>query len=441
MVILKVLWFSNTPALGIEHLRKDATICASGGWLYALNTTVQHAVDLHIAFQYPHELAPFTYQSTQFHPVYTGNILINRLSERFGRGSRTSEALTEQYMEIVRRVQPDIIHIHGTENPYIHILGLTEIPVVVSIQGIPTVIAHKFCAGLHGRYLKVKGGKLGLKQFVLGRKTFKYDLSILRMRAARERQSLEKARYILGRTAWDRRVSQILAPQSRYFTSNELLRDAFYKTIWSRPAPASPKAHVIFTVSSDSYFKGFETLCHTLKLLHEQEMNIEWRVAGIDSDSLVYKITRREFGDSFPSHGLVLLGKVDAHTLTANMLESHLYVMPSHIENSPNSLCEAMLVGMPCIATFAGGTGSILRDGEDGILVQGGDPWALAGAIQELTLDPNKADQYGSAARKKALIRHDRNTVPKDLVSIYERVLADAKSEHCLDQTITGNRI
>lgn len=42
--------------------------------------------------------------------------------------------------------------------------------------------------------------------------------------------------------------------------------------------------------------------------------------------------------------------------------------MPSHIENSPNNLCEAMILGMPCIATDAGGTSTLLSNMKDGLL-------------------------------------------------------------------------
>jgi glycosyltransferase involved in cell wall biosynthesis len=52
-------------------------------------------------------------------------------------------------------------------------------------------------------------------------------------------------------------------------------------------------------------------------------------------------------------------------------LSSALFVCPSTIENSPNSLGEAMLLGMPCISADVGGVRSIFTDGEDGILYPG----------------------------------------------------------------------
>ena len=104
------------------------------------------------------------------------------------------------------------------------------------------------------------------------------------------------------------------------------------------------------------------------------------------------------------------------------MKKSNLYVMPSHIENSPNSLCEAMMLGMPCISTNVGGVSSLLENGREGVLIQDGDPWSLAGAIKECYLNYPKYLEYGENARKRAIKRHDRKAVAAELLNIYHQV-------------------
>ena len=44
------------------------------------------------------------------------------------------------------------------------------------------------------------------------------------------------------------------------------------------------------------------------------------------------------------------------------LLDSHLYVYPSLMDNSPNALCEAQLLGVPCIATYVGGIPKMEKD-------------------------------------------------------------------------------
>lgn len=81
------------------------------------------------------------------------------------------------------------------------------------------------------------------------------------------------------------------------------------------------------------------------------------------------------------------------------------------------------MVGMPIVASFAGGTSSLLENGLEGILVQDGDPFALAGHIIELAKDPNKAQKLSKAARERALIRHSKESIVNGLLDIYSVIV------------------
>lgn len=85
-----------------------------------------------------------------------------------------------------------------------------------------------------------------------------------------------------------------------------------------------------------------------------------------------------------------------------------------------------MMLGMPSIATFVGGVGSLIKDGEEGILIQAGDPWAMAGAILELANNKEKAMELGKNARKKALERHDKEKIVAELISTYNQIINDS---------------
>jgi glycosyltransferase involved in cell wall biosynthesis len=110
------------------------------------------------------------------------------------------------------------------------------------------------------------------------------------------------------------------------------------------------------------------------------------------------------------------------------MIHSDVFVHASHIDNSPNSLCEAMLLGMPVIATFAGGIPSILKDKHEGLLVQDGDPYAMAGAMLELFEDAEYAKTLGLNARQTAMLRHNPDTITKNMVQIYSSVIEKQSS-------------
>jgi glycosyltransferase involved in cell wall biosynthesis len=99
------------------------------------------------------------------------------------------------------------------------------------------------------------------------------------------------------------------------------------------------------------------------------------------------------------------------------------YVHPSHIENSSNAIQEAMLLGMPVVATNVGGTPSLFTDNKEGLLVQSKDPYAMAGAILECLQSPEKSKEMGSKARLLGLKRNDNKKICEELIKTFGEVI------------------
>ncbi len=72
-------------------------------------------------------------------------------------------------------------------------------------------------------------------------------------------------------------------------------------------------------------------------------------------------------------------------------------------EGCPNAALEAMAAGRPVVATRAGGTPEVVRDGETGILVPPGDTGALRAALERLEREPGLRERMGRAGRALAL--------------------------------------
>lgn len=85
--------------------------------------------------------------------------------------------------------------------------------------------------------------------------------------------------------------------------------------------------------------------------------------------------------------------------------QSNLYVQPSRQEGLSNSVLEAMSAGLPIIATRVSGNEDIIRDGENGILVEPENPGELANAIIQLLIDADMRKQMGKCSRK--IVEHD----------------------------------
>ncbi|MDR3610687.1 MAG: glycosyltransferase [Ignavibacteriaceae bacterium] len=415
---MKILWFSNTCANASDYLNDNFV---RGGWLQSLDKLLQDKVELHVAFYYHKLDSSFKYGNTTYHPINPLNWKSQRILNHLLNRVVDQEDL-KYYLDIIDRVKPDLIHIHGTENSFHCLINKVNIPVVVSIQGIITACLNKFTSGIELNYLSLYSFNLkgGLKSLFFA-SSFKTERKLSVQRSMYELRDLKNCRYMIGRTDWDRRVTSILAPGRNYYHNDEMLRDIFYKEKWT--LPLNKDKLVILSIAGDSPSKGFETICESIYELKQSGFtNFEWMVAGISESDLIVKIVKKKLKRKYPKSGLLLLGTINESLLIDKFKVAHLFVSASYIENSSNSLCEAMMLGMPCIATCVGGTSSLLRDKTEGILIQEGDPWSMAGAILELFKNTDKAVEYGNNARKRASIRHDKNKIVSDLISIYHSV-------------------
>jgi glycosyltransferase involved in cell wall biosynthesis len=411
---MKVLWFSLSPGLSDGYLNNNYE---GIGWIKSLEKNIQNKVELSIAFYHHKKVAPFKLGATTYYPIEmyrNGNL--TKIKRRLFNAIETEKDV-QLLLDVINIVKPDLIHIHGTEAAFGLVQKYNNIPTVISIQGIITVYQYKFFSKISWfdvfKYSKPKN--------ILFSRTFIHTYKLFKKMAAREQDIYKHSKHFIGRTAWDRRVTKVLAPTAAYYHNDEILRSGFYTKKWVFKPTAKLQ---LFTTIWGNIYKGLETLMDCARLLDHINIEYEWQLAGIGQNDEVVRIASK--GNKHPvSANIKFLGMINEASLIEGLLQSHIYIATSHIENSPNSLCEALILGMPCIATNAGGTGSLMEDNKEGVLIQDGDPYAMAGAIMELKDDYKKAIKYGAQARERALLRHDQQKITNDLLSIYETILQD----------------
>jgi len=418
---MRVLWFANTPCNADEYFNTE--LKGSGGWLKALDQELQKHVDLHIAFYSKKNVENFKYKNTNYYPIYIKDSLLKKIYDYLFNRIVFKEHINI-YLKIVEQVKPDIIHIHGTENPFGYIINNTKIPVVISIQGNITICYHKYLVGIEKKYLYVTDFKFKNPLGIF--KNYNEGYKIFRKMMLREREILSKCNHIIGRTDWDYYITRVLAPHSRYYHVDEILRNSFYENAGKWRTHNRDKL-IIVSVTGPAFYKGLETVCQTLYELQGIGLEVEWGIVGINSNDLIVKVVKKKLGNKYPIKGLTYLGLLNEKEIIEQLLNADIYVMPSHIENSPNNLCEAMMIGMPCISSFVGGIGSLIKDRESGLLIQNGDPWSLTGAIIELFYSKETTVYYCENAIKETLNRHDRIKIIDNLLSAYKCIVEGKK--------------
>lgn len=123
-------------------------------------------------------------------------------------------------------------------------------------------------------------------------------------------------------------------------------------------------------------------------------------------------------------------GPLDAAAMRQAYLDADVFILPSLSENSPNSLGEAMLLGLPCVASRAGGIPDMMADGQEGLLYgEALDADALAAAVTRVLSAPDGGAVLGQAARARALQTHDPAANAETLCGIYQTILQEEPRE------------
>lgn len=120
---------------------------------------------------------------------------------------------------------------------------------------------------------------------------------------------------------------------------------------------------------------------------------------------------------------VIFTGVLDEQQMYEQYLKSNVFVCPSSIKNSPNSLGEAMILGVPCVASDVGGVSDMLKHTEEGVVYQTDAPYMLAYYICEKFNNKNMAISISRKSRTRALKTHDRESNLKDLLEIYKEMI------------------
>jgi glycosyltransferase involved in cell wall biosynthesis len=321
-------------------------------------------------------------------------------------------------LSVINKFNPDIIHVFGTENPFGLLSIKLKIPVLIHIQGILNPCLIKWFPSGYSVWDVVKSTSLKRLLMFSG---YWGDYIRFTKNAKREITIFKNVNYFCGRTDWDRQIVGLLSNSSNYFHCEEMLRPSFYSKRWDKKRN---RIIQILSVVNPNIYKGIETILEAAQLLKLHTVhNFTWMVAGVKSDNALVHMFLKKTKILPEAANVLFLGPLQVEAIVDTMMNSDLFVHPSHIDNSPNSVCEAMILGMPIISTNVGGIKSILTDQVEGLLVQDGEPFGLSAAINELIHNPSKCKSYGDAARIRALQRHEPNQITRNQLEIYKSIV------------------
>lgn len=416
---MKVLWIVNKifpyPA-SILNIKESFF----GGWLQSLADNLKYVNNVNLGIA-------TVYYGKQIKILENENIKYYLIP---GAPALKYNSNLEKYWSYVKEdFKPDLVHIHGTE--YAHGLAFMKkypnIKTVISIQGLISSLE------------KVYYGNIEIKEIIKNitiRDVIKQD-NIFRQknkfinRAKNEVEMLKRAKAVIGRTTWDFANTKAINQKLKYYKGNETLRKIFYKNKWNIQ---NIEKDTIFCSQAGYPIKGFHYLIEAVNILKKTKPNIKVYVAGnniIDNKSIINKAKKTGYAKYISNlikkynlqNQIFFLGMLNENEMLNRLLKTNVFVLPSVIENSSNSLAEAMILGMPCVATNTGGTMDIVEHKKEGFLYPYTEPALCAEYISRFLNSKELCIEYGTNARNKALVRHNPDKNVQDILNIYQDVM------------------
>lgn len=401
---MKVLWFSH---LSSAYLPEKGGY-NGGGWISSLLDEMRSnpKIQLGMAFFHPDDCFRTERDGISFYPMRRPASIVDRV-DRFFRISRQTEAELALCRKVIDDFKPDVIHVFGTESSFGLLAPEVDVPVVIHLQGLLHPYFNAWLPPGYSRWDCYRRNGLTPVSIALSIRALAFN----RIAARRELEILKRAHNFMGRTDWDRAYCRLFAPQARYFHCEETLRPVFLEP--SKRIP--PRRPILVSTISNPLYKGHDMILKTARVLADSGMcDFEWRVFGVSN----LDFAARKAGICPQDVHVRAMGVAKPERLKEELLGCSLYVHPSYIDNSPNSVCEAQVLGVPVVATNVGGVSSLFLGDDRSGLVPANDPVSMADAIR-MALSGNlvrDANPYRN--------RHDPKAIGERVLSIYKDIAA-----------------
>lgn len=421
---MKVLWsLSVVIEEAGEVMRQKAVSQVS--WIKHLSRLIRQDVELVVC-----------YPTNEVQMLVSGKgerITFYSIPRKSNNGFRYEKELTAYYKEILESVKPDVIHIWGTEFPNTWNMVQAALQcgmidrAVVSIQGL----VSKYVKHFYGELPYNVCHAYTIKDFLKHSNLYWYKKK-MENRGAYEIRALEHVKNVIGRTDWDKASVWDINPECRYYYNSETMRPVFYRKKWDY---SKCDKYRIFISQGGIPYKGMHFALEALWRLQKEFPQAELYVTGRSllpgrplKEQLRLGAYEKYLQKLIIKYGLQervhFLGTLNEEQMCEQYLKANVFVLPSAIENSPNSLGEAMLLGTPSVSADVGGVKNLMQHETEGYIYQHDAPYMMAYYIRKVFTDTEEhLLQMSDASRRHAAALYDPEKNKQDLLAIYDRMI------------------
>lgn len=417
---MKILWISNTifpdPS---EFLGIQPPIY--GGWMYGLakQLSLNNKVRLAVATTYSgNDLKKIAINEIEYFLLPCKN------------NKKYNYALELFWEQVVQDFQPDVIHIHGTEYPH----GLAcmrkfpNLKYIISIQGLVGVYSRYYFAGLSWSEILLN---ITFIDLITANTIFQAKHKFVRQ-GKLEKEYLLNSKHSIGRTNWDFVHSKTINPKINYHFCNETLRDSFYSAIKWKFENCEP--YTVFLSQAGYPIKGLHQVIKSIAILKKNYPQLKIKIGGyniISNKSFFDRIKRTGYGKYIfklikknnLEENFIFLGSLSEEQMISEYQKANVFICPSSIENSPNSLGEAQLIGVPVVAAYVGGIPDMVENNKTGLLYRFEEVEMMAECVRRIFTDSELALELSKKSIIAASSRHHKQINLEKTISIYNTIM------------------
>lgn len=335
------------------------------------------------------------------------------------------------WKDLIGTEKPDIIQVWGTEFSHgfcaLKAADAFKIPSVIYMQGYLGSISRHYTAGMTASELKsnVTFRDLIKHDYILSQQKKYYSAS------SREMEEFSLAGRIICENDWCENSVRAVSPGIKVYRCPLSINKAFAQYKWD---VKNCEKHSIICNASGYPLKGLHMLLRAVALIKRDFPDVKLYVPGkemIGNRSFIWRLRKRGYDKYIGklikaldlSDNVVWLGPLTQDELAKQYAKTHVFVLCSAIENHSSSLKEAMMVGVPCVASAVGGVPEYVRHGENGFLYRFEEYDIAAAYVKRLFENDDLAQIISKKSHLGMIELHENNAVFERMLNIYKQML------------------
>ncbi len=410
---MKILWLSNVK-------QTDAAANSSGTWLHPLATGLSRTGSVEL-YNISIDLVSKTTRSDAGKIAQwllpREELMVNRLP---------NESLIADIQGIVNEIDPDIIHVWGTELPWglLTARGYLRGNILLEIQGLKFTVADHFYSGLTTLELL---STLNINEFIKPSASLPGLKRSFRKWGFNEKEMILGHKMISTQSEWVRANVKAINPDARLFKTSMMLRSEFRETPRWCKEECIPFRIFSITSSFVSY-KGFHVLLRAAAILRRQYPMLKVVLAGSISYRLradgYTKFLRKLVIELGLQESVDWIGPLKANEIVDQFKMANVVIIPSFVESYCLSLDEALTVGVPVVASYAGAMPELASNDSSALFFPPGDSVLCAEKVSRVFSEKDLAE-YLSVTAYKERRKATPDSIIKNQIMIYSECLND----------------